>query len=248
MASASSKKSLDTDFITFRRVFAKLSDNSQVPANYVLASYGDGRTYWAQPSTLGLLPTFNEVYVDSNQYLGSLSSGILRFSGSNGLVLSTLTSATSSLQVYTTDYVYIDVSGATSLYGYSNFEVNNTLRIETTGFLSSGTAASQNLVTIGSLREAPALSTNIVSYQTIKVISSLQSNVDTTAARGILLSKNDPSTFFTWAGFQDFQFQTNFTPTVVTLSLSSYTARDFLGLSSLLGTSYLSTISSISSL
>ncbi len=249
MASASSKRSLDTDYITFRRVFAKLSDNSQVPANYVLASYGDGRTYWAQPSTLGALPTFNEVFIDSNQYRGSTPSGTLRFSGQNGILLSTLlSSTTSSLQLIDSGFLYIDISGANSLYAYSNFTVNNTIDVATTGFLSSTTTPSQNLLTIRSFYEAPALSTNIISFQNLKVVSSLTSNINTSSASGIVFTKQNSSSFITLAGIQDFQFQTNFNPAVIALNLSSYSANGFLGISSVAGNSYISTMSTISSI
>jgi hypothetical protein len=217
--------------------------------NYVLASYGDGTTYWAQPSTLGALPTWNEFLFDSNRYRGSVSSASLQISGTNGIFLSTLTSSIqSSLQVFNTDFLFVDISGAESLFAYSNFLLDNTLRIGTTGFLSSSTIPSQTKIIVGSLREAPALSTNGISFQAIKVISSLESNINTDTILGTTFSKVDPSTFVTLAGIQDFQFQTNFTPAVIALGLSSYSANDFLGLSSLMATSYDSTISSISSL
>jgi hypothetical protein len=250
MASASSKKSLDTDYITFRKVFAKLSDNSQVPANYVLASYGNSQTYWASPSTLGLLPTFTEARFDSSSYIATQDSRFLRLVGSNGVLLSTtVSSTTSSLELINTSFQRIDISGFSSLYAYSNFMLDNSLRFATTGFLSSSTIPSQNIITIYSEKEAPALCTNIISYQALKVISSLSSPIDTSPFAGnMIYSKTDASSYPTFAGVDDFVFRTNFSPPTLAIQLSSYTAEAFLGISSLVATSYVSTMSTISSL
>jgi hypothetical protein len=247
MASASSKRSLDTDYITLNRVFAKLSDNSQVPANYVLASVGDGRTYWAQPSTLGALPTFSEFQFDSNTYSGTNENQTLRLSASNGIGLSTV--QTSSLQVFAKSFQSIDISGASSLIAYSNFRLKNSFLVATEGFLSSSTLPAENTLTIQSLRQAPALSTNIISYQSLKVISSMASPADPSQFAGNMIwSKTEPSTFPVFSGVQDFVLRTIFTPPTIGVELSSYSAREFLQISSLVGTSYLSTLSSISSL
>lgn len=247
MASASSKRSLDTDYITFRQVFAKLSDNSQVPANYVLASVGDGRTYWAAPSTLGLQPTFSEFQFDSNAYSGTNENRILQLTGSNGIGLSTV--QTSSLQLFAKSFQFIDISGVSSLYAYSNFRLKNSFLVATEGFLSSSTLPAENTLTIQSLVQAPALSTNIISYQSLKVISSMISPADPSEFAGNMIwSKTDPSTFPVFSGVQDFVFRTVFTPPTIGVELSSYSAKEFLQISSLVATSYLSTLSSISSL
>lgn len=247
MASASSKRSLDTDYITLNRVFAKLSDNSQVPANYVIASVGDGRTYWAAPSTLGGLPTFSEFQFDSNTYSGTNQNRTLLLTASNGIGLSTV--QTSSLQVFAKSFQFIDISGVSSLYAYSNFRLKNSFLVAPEGFLSSSSLPAENTLTIQSLRQAPALSTNIISYQSIKVISSMVSPADPSEFAGNMIwSKTDASTFPVFSGVQDFVFHTVFTPPTIRLELSSYSARGFLGISSLVASSYLSTLSSISSI
>jgi hypothetical protein len=250
MASASSKRTLDTDYITLRKVFAKLSDNLQVPSDFVLTSVGDGRTYWASPSTLGGLPTFNEVQFDENIFVGTNALRLLRLNGSNGIFLSTATSlTTSSLQVTGQNFSRIDVSGVSSISAFSNFLLNNSLFIVSQGFLSSSTIPSENLVTLNSIQEAPALSTNIISYQALKVISSLSLESDTTPYSGNMVwEKKDISSFPAFIGFQDFIFRTNFIPPILGLELSSYSAKTFLDTSTLVATSFLSTISSISSL
>jgi hypothetical protein len=250
MASASSKRTLDTDYITFRRVFAKLSDNSQIPAHYVLASVGDGRTYWAEPSTLGAFPTFSEFQFDSNSYIGTNTNRTLYINASNGIGFSTgLSSAVTNLQIYGKLFQRIDISGVSSLYAYSNFLVNNTFTVATEGFVSSSTTPSQTTLTIHSLAEVPALSTNIISYQSLKVISSVVAPLDPTPFAGNMIwSKTDPSTFPVFSGYQDFILQTIFTPPTIGFELSSYSARSFLQLSTIVATSYMSTLSSISSL
>jgi hypothetical protein len=250
MASASSRRTLDTDYITLRKVFAKLSDNSQVPADAVLTSVGDGRVYWASPSTLGGLPTFSEIQFDTTRYIGTNNIHILRISASNGIgVSTTVSSTTSSLQLIGQNFSQIDVSGVSSLNAFSNFLLNNSLHVANTGFLSTATTPSQMLVSLTSLRTAPALSTNIISYQALKVISSLAAPEDTSPFRGnTIWSKTDTNIFPVLAGYQDFVFQTNFIPPVVGIELSSFSAKEFLGLSTAAATSFVSTLSTISSL
>ena len=250
MASASSKRSLDTDYITLRNIFAKVSDNRPAPAGYLLTSVGDGRTYWAAPSTLGGLPTFSEVQLDSNGFIGTNSLRSLQLTASNGILLSTsLSSTTSSLQILGTNFSYLDVSGVSSIYAFSNFQLNNSLFIASEGFLSTSTIPSENTLTIGSLREAPALSTNILSFQSLKVLSTLVSPDDVSLNPGNMIwSKTDAATFPVFAGIQDFVFHTNFIPPILGIELSSYSAQGFLGLSTVVATSFLSTLSSISSL
>lgn len=246
MASASGRRTLDTDYITLRNIFAKQSDNSAVPANYVLASVGNGRTYWAQPSSLGALPTWNEIQMDSDHYVGY----VLRIGGSNGISLSTLGSQSiSSLQFIGQGFQSIDISGSVSLYAYSNYTLKNSFLIAAQGFVSSSSLPTETTVTIQSLREAPALSTNIISYQSLKIISSMNSPIDSTPFSGnMILSKTNSNTYPVFTGYNDFVFRTTIVPPTLGLELSSYSAKAFFEISSLLGTSYLSTVSSISSL
>jgi hypothetical protein len=58
---ASSRRTYDTDVITLRTVFAKNPGNSNVPALRVLTADGQGGTYWAVPSSLGVYPSFNQI-------------------------------------------------------------------------------------------------------------------------------------------------------------------------------------------
>ncbi len=247
MASASSKKSLDTDYITLRKVFARQSDNIPPPGQYVLASYGDGRTYWAQPSTLGMLATFNEFQMDSNSYIGSNNS-TLTFTAGTNIRFSTF--SVSSFQIIGNLFQYIDVSGADSIYSFSNNQVNNRISFATSGFISTSTTVpTQTLFLLSSIRDAPALCTNIISYQSLKVISTLKTPSDTSQDEGnMIYSKQDIDSYPVLSGYKDFLFQTNAYPTVAGIQLSSYSARDFLGISTSLATSYLSTLSTISSI
>ena len=250
MASASSKRSLDTDYITLRKVFAKQSDNSQVPTDYVLASAGDGRTYWAPPSTLGGLPTFTEVQFDEQRSIANKDLRLLQISASNGIGLSTaVSSVVNSLQLYGKNFSYIDVSGVSSLYAFSNFLLNNTFLFAPSGFVSSATNPSYNTILLTSLRDAEALSTNIISYQSLKIISTLTSPGDTSPFAGNMIwSKTNSSAFPVFAGYQDFRFRTQAIPPILGIELSSYSAQNFLGVSTAVATSFLSTLSSISSL
>lgn len=246
MASASSKKTLDTDNITLRTVFARQSDNIPPPFGYILATNGDGKTYWSQPSSLGFFPTFNEFQFDSSSYVGS-NPRTLNINTTSNLFQSTVASSTS--QLYAKVFQSVDVSGAGSIYAYSNFVLTNQLRFAAQGFMSTTTEPSQMTLMVSSLRDAPALSTNIISYQSLKVLSSLQEPIDTLAFAGnMLYSKTDATSYPILTGFQDFQFRTNAYPTIASLELSSYSATTFLSLSTTIATAFVSSISTVSSL
>ena len=246
MASASSRRTLDTDNITFRRVFAKVYDNRNPAYGSVLTGVGDAQTYWADPSTLGLAATFNEIRADTTRLYASTSSTLSLFSDT-GIGLSSLNAST--LELTGRVFGRIDISGASSLFAYSNFLLNGTLKLGAEGFVSSFSDPQRNLVTISSTRQAPALSTGIIGYHVLKVNSTVTSPMDLTLDSGNMsVMKNRYSMVPSLIGYKDFLLQPNFQPTQVLVELSSYSAREFLGISSILVANLPSTISTVSSL
>lgn len=246
MASASSRRTLDTDNITLRRVFAKLSDNRNPVYGSVLAGVGDAQTYWANPSTLGLAATFNEIRADTTPLYASTSS-TLSVLADTGIGLSSLNAST--LEITGRVFGRIDISGSSSLFAYSNFLVNGTLKFAGEGFASTISDAYENILTISSTRQAPALSTGSIGYHVFKVNSTVTSPIELTSDSGAMsIIKISYSMTPSLIGFKDFLLQPNFQPTQVLVELSSYSASQFLGISSIVVANYPSTLSTISSL
>lgn len=240
MASASSRRSLDTDNITFRRVFAKLSDNRNPPAGYVLTGVGDAQTYWANPSTLGMLPTFNEIQADSYSFFPSS----LLWTAGTGIVMSSL--STKSLELMGGVFGQVDISGSQSISAYSNFRVNGTLKVAGQGFISTVSDTYSNILYLSSTAYAPSLSTAPIGYHILKLNSTVTQPIDLTNNTGLMSLINDTFTMYpTLIGYKDFLLHPTFQPSQVQFELSSYSALRFLQISSLVGNNFSSILSTI---
>ena len=65
---ASSRRTYDTDFITLRTVYAKYSNNLNIPALRALVADGSGGTGWSIPSSFGTNPSFNQIITTGGTY------------------------------------------------------------------------------------------------------------------------------------------------------------------------------------
>ncbi len=237
MASASNKKTFDTDVITVRRVFAKLYDNQNVPKDYVLTGVGDGTTYWAAPSTLGGAATINTISFDSTEIHPSTGARSLQLRDGGGIFFSTLlSSTTSTCRVDSKAFQTIDISGADRLYAFSNFLLTPTLQLAPLGYMSTSTFTNTNTI-VFTTPAAPAMSIGNLLYQSLKVISSVAAPIDTTSNAGnAIFQGTSPSTVLTFAGVKDFLLTANTTTNTIFFNISSYTAAGFLGMSTFAST------------
>ena len=79
---ASGSRSLDTDILQVRKVYARTPQNDFIPSSHILISNGDGSTRWNSVSSIVLLSSFGVVYGNSrtNPLLADLSFNILQIS------------------------------------------------------------------------------------------------------------------------------------------------------------------------
>lgn len=246
MASASSRRTLDTDYITLRKIFARYNANADPPSTFVLTSAGDGTTFWTSPSTLGNFPTFQEFQTDVETFLPSTSRTIELYQGSN-VYMSTIGS--NNLMLTTPLFRQIDISGSGSLYAFSNSQLNGTFKVAGQGFVSSITDTTENIVYISSTRQAPTISTNPIFFQQLKIQSTVTSPLDLSPMTGnALFIKNDFYSMPSLIGQQDFVLRPTVEPLQVQFELSSYSAKGYLALSTNVATTYLSTLSTLSSI
>ena len=247
MASASSRRTLDTDNITLRKIFARLpTNNSDPPATYVLASGGNGTTYWAQPSTLGEFPSFQEYRTDVGTFFPSTSTTIQVFQGTN-VYMSSIGLA--NLLLTSPLFDQIDISGSGTLYAFSNYQVQDTFKIASEGFVSSATTPINNTLFLSSTRSAPPISTNLISFQQLKIQSTVTIPVDLTQMTGnSLFVKNDLLMMPSLIGQRDLLLRPTVQPLQIQVELSSYSAKGYLALSTLVNTNFVSTLSTMSSI
>jgi hypothetical protein len=232
---AAATKSLDTEFLSLRTVFEKNVQNQNISSTKVLASDGQGGTFWSPSQLLGALPTFNAFETSVGKFTATEANRTLRLSASNGFYMRAST-------LYGASLLYIDVSGSTSLS-------SNKIKIATTGFITSSSDKETNTITFTSSKPAPALSTGDLYFQQLKIISSVQAPLDTSRFGGnSLFSGNSYDFYTTFAGVGSLTLSSFTTTKQVFLSMYPYTASGFLQMSTTVGSIFISTMSTISTL
>lgn len=232
---AAATKSLDTDFLSLRTVFEKNVQNQNISSTKVLASDGQNGTFWSPSQLLGGLPTFNAFESSAGKFIATEANRTLRLSASNGFSMSGSTINGASLQ-------YFDVSGSPSIS-------SSKIKIATSGFLSTSTDKQTNTITFFSSKPAPALSTGDLYFQQLKIISSVQAPLDTRPFGGnSLFSGNSYDFYTTLAAVSPLAFSSFTTTKQVFLSMYPYSAAGFLKMSTTVGSLYISTMSTISTL
>lgn len=232
---AAATKSIDTDFLSLRTVFARNTDNTKISSTKVLTADGNGGTFWAAPQLLGSLPVFNAIETSAGKYIATEANRTLRLTAGEGVSMELST-------LYGTTFIYTDVSGAASIS-------SSKIKIATTGFISAYTDSNTNTIFLSSSKTAPALSTGDLYFQQLKVISSVQDPIDTTPFRGnSLFVSNKHSFYTTLAAVGSLAFSSFTTTKQVFLSMYPYTASGFLTMSTVAGSIFISSLSTISSI
>ena len=231
---AATSKSIDTDFLSLRTVFARNTDNTKISSTKVLVADGNGGTFWAAPQLLGSLPVFNVIETSAAKYTATETNRTLRLTAGEGIAMNSST-------LLGTTFLNIDVSGATTIS-------SSKIKIATTGFISAHTDSNTNTIFLSSSKTAPALSTGDLYFQQLKVISSVQDPIDTTPFRGNSLFESNKHNFYTtFAAVSPLALSSFTTTKQVFLSMYPYTASGFLTMSTTIGSIFITSLSTISS-
>ena len=231
---AATSKSIDTDFLSLRTVFARNTDNTKISSTKVLVADGNGGTFWAAPQLLGSLPVFNVIETSAAKYTATETNRTLRLTAGEGISMNSST-------LLGTTFLNIDVSGATTIS-------SSKIKIATTGFISAHTDSNTNTIFLSSSKTAPALSTGDLYFQQIKVISSVQDPIDTTPFRGNSLFESNKHSFYTtFAAVSPLALSSFTTTKQVFLSMYPYSASGFLTMSTTIGSIFITSLSTISS-
>lgn len=231
---AAATKSIDTDFLSLRTVFARNTDNTKISSTKVLVADGNGGTFWAAPQTLGSFPVFNVIETSAAKYIATETNRTLRLTAGEGIAMNSST-------LYGTTFLNIDISGAANIS-------SSKIKIAATGFISAHPDSNTNTIFLSSSKTAPALSTGDLYFQQLKVISSVQDPIDTTPFRGNSLFESNKHSFYTtFAAVSPLALSSFTTTKQVFLSMYPYTASGFLTMSTTIGSIFISSLSTISS-
>jgi hypothetical protein len=244
---ASSRRTYDTDTITIRTVFAKTNNNSNIPPMNALLSDGRGGTFWGNPSTLALNPSFNQIITSARSYTADLSYNRFSFLSGAGIGMSDGYPASNTTNIFAKAFQTIDVSGGNTLSAYSNGYLNPTLKFASEGNLQIHSDPLTNTFFIRGPMSMNTISTGIYGYSQILAVPSLSTPVATANQQpGSYLTATSPSTLLTFAGIDDIQLSTNVTTNTVFISISSFTSKGYFALSGEAYSVYARTISSLS--
>ena len=136
---ASSRKTLDVDLITLRKVLVRGDRNSIIPSSSVLVSDGLGGTYWNLISTVGTYPSFQQINIDENSYTGTATTPTFNFLSGNGIGFSDAGPGSNSTYLYAKAFQTVAVNGLSSINAFTNNKVTPVLTLSTLGGLQLST-------------------------------------------------------------------------------------------------------------
>ena len=246
---ASSRRTYDTDFITLRTVYAKYSNNLNIPALRALVADGSGGTRWSIPSTLSTNPSFNQIITTGGTYTADLSFNTFRLFAGQGIGMVNGTPGSNETFIYAKAFNQIDISGADSLKSFSNGILTQSVKFATAenAYIQLRTDSDTNTLFIdGPMTQT--ISTGYYGFNKFVIIpsvSTIQTNL--TAYPKNTLFADSQSTQITFAGVNDLILSTNYSTNQVFFTVSSFTAAGYLALSGETFSVYNRLISTISS-
>jgi hypothetical protein len=216
------KKSYDTDEITLRKVYARTSTNTAVPAMTVLTADGTGGTYWAIPSTLGYNPSFNQIATDAGTFTASLPYNTFTLSqgGGIGFVQGAITN---QMYIYSKGFNQVTAVGGNTLYGFSNNVTTPTLNFAATGGISLQANPATNTLTFTG--NGIPISTTLNSFQSLKVFPNLSTPTGQISSLSgfTVLSANNYSSILTLAGTGQISLTSDYNANAVFIGLNAST-------------------------
>ena len=228
---ASSRRTFDTDSITLRTVYAKNGNNTNIPALRALTADGSGGTYWRVPSSFGTTPSFNQIATDAGTFTADLSYNIFRLTSGEGIGMTAGPAGSNQTYLYAKAFGQVDVSGANSIYSFSNGVLNPSFKLAATGSLQLRTNPLNNTIFLdGPL--TTQISSGYYGFNKILVIPTLNTITSNTYnLPGTSLFADSPSTQLTMTGIGDVILSSFYSTNSVYFTVSSYSAADFLAIS-----------------
>ena len=247
---ASSRRTYDTDVITLRKVFAKDPGNSNVPALRTLTADGQGGTYWAIPSTLGLNPSFNEIITSAATYTADLSYNKFRLLAGENMGMVNGPPGSNQTTLFAKAFSQFDVSGENTLVAFKANQLDSSVTFAGQGGITiTADPGTNTLFFVGPASNTYLVSTGIYGFNQIKVTeaaSTITSNVY--GWDGTFITATSPSTLLRMIGYNDIQLSTNVTSGSIFFTISTFTSKGYLDISANAYAAYPSTLSTVSSL
>lgn len=218
---ASSRKTLDVDLITLRKVNIRGDRNTFIPSTSVLVSDGQGGTYWSLISSVGTYPSFQQIIVDCNTYNATPSSQSFTIISGNGIGFLDAGPGSNATYIYAKAFQTLGVNGQSSINAFTNGQVTPTINLSSVGglWLSTDTTSQTIFFNAG-----------------IKTVNVIQNTSTYTSNLGPLLGVPLPITplysTLTFYGIGDVNVYGDFATNSIYFGVNGFTAQSFLTLSS----------------
>jgi len=216
------KRTYDTDEITLRRVYARTSTNTAVPAMTVLTADGAGGTYWAIPSTLGYNPSFNQIATDAGTFTATSPYNTFTLSQGGGIGF-VQGAGTNQMYIYSKGFNQINTAGGNTLYGFSNNVTTPSLTFAGAGGISLQANPATNTLTFTG--NGIPISTTLNSFQSLKVFPNLSTPTGQISSLSgySVLSANNYSSILTLAGTGQISLTSDYNANAVFIGLNAST-------------------------
>jgi hypothetical protein len=143
---ASSRKTLDVDLITLRKVLVRGPNNSFIPSTSVLMSDGLGGTYWSLVSTVGTYPSFQQININSTLYSATPTSRTFSLMPGNGIGFTDAGPGSNGTYVYAKAFQTISVQGQSSLAAFTSNALTPSLTLSSLGGLQISTDTTHQVI------------------------------------------------------------------------------------------------------
>lgn len=234
------RRSYDTEIITLRQINALNTNNSIIPALHCLTSDGKGGTYWAAPSSLGGIPSFNNIVVDNVPLVANSPYNTLFLSSASGIGFAK-DPVTKEVNIFSKGFQSFELSQGNTINSYSNSILSPTVKWVGMNGIEISSDPSINTIYLKGI--PTSISTGTYAYHIINVIEN-----DSMMNVSSFLVANSYSTILNLIGEGDIRLTPNISNNSVSISISSFNSQEY---KDLIGVAYgtlssaLSTVSTL---
>lgn len=231
---ASFQKTLNTDVLSVRTIYARGPLNTNIPAFRVLATDGLGGTSWLTLSTLTTGGAFHRIITTTGTYTADASGATFSLLDTNTAGIAKDPTASNTAFIYAKAFGQIDISGSNSILAYNNETgvVNKNLNIVGTNGISVFGDPQTNTITFDG-GELPFISSAPYSFSKLQVYSNAPTGtILPSTFSSIIIDANSPSSILRLVGVDPIQLTTNYAENIVNITVPLLTTQK---ISTLLG-------------
>jgi hypothetical protein len=224
---ASFQKTLNTDVLSVRTIYARGPLNTNIPAFRVLATDGLGGTSWLTLSTLTTGGAFHKIITTTGTYTADASGATFSLLDTETAGIAKDPTASNTAYVYAKAFGQIDISGSNTIFAYDTATgiVNKNLTlVGTNGISILGNPQTNTIQFDGS--DLPFISSSPYSFSQLIVYSNAPSGtILPSTFSSITIEANSPSSILKLVGVDPIQLTTDYANNQVNITVPLLTTQ-----------------------